>query len=70
LDRYIIFFLIYLHGLIIPTFSTRYLRAKAEGLEQEAKLMADVQGWEVGKSPYHTERYVPPTQVTPLGVIP
>ena len=48
----------------------RFLAQRALGLEQEAKLMAGVEGWVVGKSAYNTTRYVPPTEATPLGAIP
>ncbi|CDZ98719.1 NADH:ubiquinone oxidoreductase, B16.6 subunit/cell death-regulatory protein [Phaffia rhodozyma] len=35
-------------------------RRQQASLARERIIMKDVKGWEVGKSPYHTTRYVPP----------
>jgi NADH dehydrogenase (ubiquinone) 1 alpha subcomplex subunit 13 len=37
----------------------RYLRDVAKSLELERRIMQGVEGWEVGKSPYHTT-WMPP----------
>ena len=37
----------------------RYLREWARNLELERRIMQGVEGWEVGKSPYHTT-WMPP----------
>ncbi|KAK9833412.1 hypothetical protein WJX81_002990 [Elliptochloris bilobata] len=44
----------------------RWVKEKQKCLENEAKIMKDVPGWEVGKSPYFGKRHwVPPAQ--PVG---
>eukprot|EP00123_Amoebidium_parasiticum_P019328 comp24576_c0_seq1/m.46785 comp24576_c0_seq1/g.46785 ORF comp24576_c0_seq1/g.46785 comp24576_c0_seq1/m.46785 type:complete len:133 (-) comp24576_c0_seq1:47-445(-) len=48
----------------------RYLRARAQGQEYEAKIMAGVDGWQVGEKVYHTDRWVPPYMPSPLGKAP
>ena len=40
----------------------RYNKAKAAFLAEEAEVMKDVPGWEVGKKVYNTDRWVAPTQ--------
>uniref|UniRef100_A0A8C7E8Z2 NADH dehydrogenase [ubiquinone] 1 alpha subcomplex subunit 13 n=3 Tax=Nothoprocta TaxID=8806 RepID=A0A8C7E8Z2_NOTPE len=39
----------------------RTLRLMRQNLDEEAKIMKDVPGWQVGESVFHTERWVPPT---------
>uniref|UniRef100_A0A6J0VGU9 NADH dehydrogenase [ubiquinone] 1 alpha subcomplex subunit 13 n=1 Tax=Pogona vitticeps TaxID=103695 RepID=A0A6J0VGU9_9SAUR len=38
----------------------RLLRILRENFEEEAKIMKDVPGWQVGESRFHTTRWVPP----------
>lgn len=38
-------------------------RRQAAALAREAEIMKNVPGWEVGKLPYHTKRYVAPTVI-------
>ncbi|XP_064031280.1 NADH dehydrogenase [ubiquinone] 1 alpha subcomplex subunit 13 [Pogoniulus pusillus] len=39
----------------------RTLRMLRQNLDEEAKIMKDVPGWQVGESLFHTDRWVPPT---------
>uniref|UniRef100_A0A8C4IYP1 NADH dehydrogenase [ubiquinone] 1 alpha subcomplex subunit 13 n=1 Tax=Dromaius novaehollandiae TaxID=8790 RepID=A0A8C4IYP1_DRONO len=39
----------------------RTLRLLRQNLDEEAKIMKDVPGWQVGESVFHTDRWVPPT---------
>eukprot|EP00112_Aurelia_sp_Birch-Aquarium-sp1_P013929 Seg298.35 transcript_id=Seg298.35/GoldUCD/mRNA.D3Y31 product="NADH dehydrogenase" protein_id=Seg298.35/GoldUCD/D3Y31 len=39
----------------------KILRQLKENYEQEAFIMKDVPGWQVGESVYHNKRWVPPT---------
>lgn len=38
------------------------LRSLLAAEEEEAQIMADVSGWKVGESMYHTEKWIPPHQ--------
>ncbi len=47
--------------LVLLTFvSFRVLRAMKTFEEEEALIMKDVRGWQVGKSVYHTDKWMPP----------
>ena len=39
---------------------SRVLRGVVAAEEEEAQIMADVPGWEVGKSVYHTDKWILP----------
>uniref|UniRef100_A0A061QUA6 NADH dehydrogenase [ubiquinone] 1 alpha subcomplex subunit 13 n=1 Tax=Tetraselmis sp. GSL018 TaxID=582737 RepID=A0A061QUA6_9CHLO len=39
----------------------RYLKAKKQLLEKEASIMKDVDGWEVGRSVFNSDRWMPPS---------
>eukprot|EP00249_Psilotum_nudum_P028818 c38754_g1_i1 orf=73-504(+) len=39
----------------------RFVREKNKFLEEEAKIMANVPGWKVGESVYHSKRWTPPS---------
>ena len=47
--RYVLFFV----------FDNRYCAAEAAKLEREKEVMKDIPGWEVGKSVYHTRKWMP-----------
>ncbi|KAH7352430.1 hypothetical protein KP509_19G044600 [Ceratopteris richardii] len=38
----------------------RFVREKQKYLEEEARIMANVPGWKVGESVYHTKKWRPP----------
>ena len=40
-------------------FDNRYCAAEAAKLEREREVMKDIPGWEVGKSVYHTRKWMP-----------
>ncbi|KAF7237102.1 NADH dehydrogenase [ubiquinone] 1 alpha subcomplex subunit 13 [Varanus komodoensis] len=42
-------------------FQSQTLRILRQNLEEEAKIMKDVPGWQVGESRFHTTRWVSPT---------
>ncbi|KAJ7308243.1 hypothetical protein JRQ81_008768 [Phrynocephalus forsythii] len=46
--------------LLMAEEDRRMLRMLRENFEEEAKIMKDVPGWQVGESRYHTTRWVPP----------
>nr|XP_060641143.1 NADH dehydrogenase [ubiquinone] 1 alpha subcomplex subunit 13 [Anolis sagrei ordinatus] len=46
--------------LLMAEDDRRTLRLLRQNLDEEAKIMKDVPGWQVGESRYHTTRWVPP----------
>lgn len=40
---------------------SKFAAAAVASRQEEAKLMSKVDGWKVGESPYHSKRWVPPT---------
>ncbi|XP_044311798.1 NADH dehydrogenase [ubiquinone] 1 alpha subcomplex subunit 13 [Varanus komodoensis] len=47
--------------LLMAEDDRRTLRILRQNLEEEAKIMKDVPGWQVGESRFHTTRWVSPT---------
>ncbi|XP_042336077.1 NADH dehydrogenase [ubiquinone] 1 alpha subcomplex subunit 13 [Sceloporus undulatus] len=47
--------------LLMAEDDRRTLRLLRQNFEEEAKIMQDVPGWQVGESRFHTTRWVPPT---------
>ncbi|XP_062816407.1 NADH dehydrogenase [ubiquinone] 1 alpha subcomplex subunit 13 [Anolis carolinensis] len=47
--------------LLMAEDDRRTLRLLRQNFDEEAKIMKDVPGWQVGESRYHTTRWVPPT---------
>lgn len=43
------------------------IRRTYQDIKAEAAIMSEVTGWEVGKSVYKTDLYVPPAQPVKLG---
>lgn len=43
----------------MPKLNCRYCAAEAAKLEKEREVMKDIPGWEVGKSVYHTRKWMP-----------
>ena len=50
--------------LLLAEEDRKYLKWKAASDAEEAELMKNVRGWKVGEKVYHTDRWVPPAQVT------
>ena len=50
----------YWQSLRLFSFCFRVLRAMKAFEEEEALIMKDVPGWEVGKSVYNTKKWIPP----------
>ncbi|XP_063003213.1 NADH dehydrogenase [ubiquinone] 1 alpha subcomplex subunit 13 [Elgaria multicarinata webbii] len=51
-----------LFPLLMAEDDRRTLRILRQNLDEEAKIMKDVPGWQVGESRFHTTRWVTPTQ--------
>ncbi|XP_034976909.1 NADH dehydrogenase [ubiquinone] 1 alpha subcomplex subunit 13 [Zootoca vivipara] len=47
--------------LLMAENDRRTLRLLRQNLDEEAKIMKDVPGWQVGESRYHTTRWTAPT---------
>mmetsp|Transcript_9955 Transcript_9955/g.12417 ORF Transcript_9955/g.12417 Transcript_9955/m.12417 type:complete len:132 (+) Transcript_9955:187-582(+) len=45
----------------------RYTRARAAQIDVEKRIMADVPGWEAGKSPFNSGRFMPPGDTNIIG---
>lgn len=45
--------------MLFFVFDNRYCASEAAKLEREREVMKDIPGWEVGKSVYHTRKWMP-----------
>ena len=52
---------LYMLPLVQAEWDREWMKWRADQLEQERAIMKDVPGWEVGKSPFHHDRFAPPT---------
>lgn len=50
---------------LLPVFQAEmdreWMKWRASQIQEEKEIMKNVQGWNAGESPYHHQRWVPPT---------